>query len=85
MTLGGFSGRATRLLASALSRRAEDFWPPVYNAQGISVGAFVVQFDLFEEEGKPTDILTTDLVADVKVIPLSGEAIERRLHVASSA
>ena len=85
MTLGGFSGRATRLLANALSRRGEDFWPPVYNDQGISVGAFIVQFDLFEEEGKPTDILTTDLIAEMKVIPLSGAAIERRLHVAAAS
>jgi len=30
MVLGGFSGRATRLLARALATRAEDFWPPIY-------------------------------------------------------
>lgn len=83
MTLGGFSGHATRLLASALARRAEDFWPPVYDSQGISVGAFIVQFDMFDNEEGKDSILTTDLIADVKVIPLSGEAIERRLHTAT--
>jgi hypothetical protein len=85
MTLGGFSGRATRMLANAISRRAEDFWPPVYDSQGVSIGAFIVQFDLSEQENKPYDILTTDIIADMKVIPISGEAIERRLHTAGSS
>ncbi len=77
MALGGFSGRATRLLARAMATRAEDFWPPTYNGQGIAVGMFLVEFNLGNE--KEEDILRTDLVATTKVTPISSEAIERRL------
>ena len=80
MTLGGFSGRATRLLANALARRAEDFWPAVYSGQGISVGAFVVRFKMYEKQ-KDGDILNNDLVAETEVIPIAPEAIERRLQI----
>ncbi len=82
MALGGFSGRATRLLARTLATRAEGFWPPIYSAQGIQVGAFIVQFTLSSGTSKGQDILRTDLVASTKIIPLSEEAIERRISSA---
>jgi hypothetical protein len=82
MALGGFSGRATRLLAKTLSTRAEDFWPPVYNDQGIQVGAFIVQYTIASQDDIGRDILSTDLVATTKIIPLAGEAIDRRLRPA---
>ena len=79
MALGGFSGRATRLLAKTLATRAEDFWPPVYSAHGIQVGAFIVQYTLNTNEAVDQDILRTDLVANTQVIPLAAETIERRI------
>ena len=78
MVLGGFSGRATRLLARSLATRAEDFWPAEYQMHGIQVGAFIVQFDLAPSK-KETDILRVDLVATTKVTPIPVEAIQRRL------
>lgn len=77
MALGGFSGRATRLLARALATRAEDFWPPTYQGQGIAVGAYLVEFNVGSE--KEDDILRTDLVATTKVVPIPEEALARRL------
>jgi hypothetical protein len=79
MVLGGFSGRATRLLAKTLSSRAEDFWPPVYSRHGIQVGAFIVQYTLSPEEEAVRDVLRTDLIAETQIIPLSHETIARRL------
>lgn len=78
MVLGGFSGRATRLLARALATRAEDFWPPIYQMQGIQVGGFIVKFTLPASK-KEEDILRTDLVATSDVTPIPQEAFERRL------
>ena len=77
MALGGFSGRATRLLARALATRAEDFWLPTYTGQGIAVGAFLVEFNVGNE--KEDDILRTDLVATTKVVSICEEALARRL------
>lgn len=79
MVLGGFSGRATRLLARALATRAEDFWPPVYQMQGIQVGGFMVKFTLPSSKKVP-DILRTDLVATTEVITIPQEAFARRLE-----
>ncbi|MEC7109563.1 MAG: helix-turn-helix transcriptional regulator [Planctomycetota bacterium] len=79
MAIGGFSGRATRLLARALATRAESFWPPVYNDQGIQVGCFLVQFSPSAEKNVG-DLLRTDLVAETKIIRLSSEVIERRMQ-----
>jgi len=79
MVMGGFSGRATRLLARALATRAEDFWPPVYEAQGLQIGAFIVQFTMPAGK-KEVDILRTDLVATADVTPIPAEAIARRLE-----
>ncbi len=79
MALGGFSGRATRLLARALGTRAQDFWPPGYEMHGIQIGAFIMQFDVPGTK-KEVDILRTDLVATSKVTPIPVEAIERRMQ-----
>ncbi len=79
MALGGFSGRATRLLARTLSTRSEDFWPPQYEGQGVQIGAYVVQFSWSESE-QPVDILRTDLNANTRVIPIPTEAIARRVE-----
>ena len=79
MILAGFSGRATRYLARALATRAEDFWPPIFEGQGISIGAYVVQFtDSGSKKAK--DILRTDLVASTKVTPIGIEALDKRLN-----
>lgn len=79
MVLGGFSGRATRLLARALATRAEDFWPPVYDMHGIQVGGFLIKFTLPSSK-KETDILRTDLVATTEVTTIPHEAFARRLE-----
>ena len=79
MVLGGFSGRATRLLARALGTRAQDFWPPQFERHGIQIGAFIVQFDVSANK-KDSDILRTDLVANSTVTPIAAEAIQRRLQ-----
>ena len=79
MVLGGFSGRATRLLARSLTTRGEDFWPPTYQSQGIQAGAFIVQFSLPSSK-KENDILQTDLVASTKVTALPEEVLKRRFE-----
>ncbi|HAN96952.1 MAG TPA: XRE family transcriptional regulator [Planctomycetaceae bacterium] len=79
MAIGGFSGRATRLLARSLATRAESFWPPVYHDQGIQVGAFLVQFSPPAEKNV-SDLLRTDLVAETKIVRISGEVIARRMQ-----
>lgn len=81
MTLGGFSGRATRLLAKTLATRAEDFWPPTFEAPGIQVGMFVVKYKFSSTDDQHRDILSTDLTASADVIRLAPEVIERRLAV----
>ena len=81
MAMGGFSGRGTRLLASTLARRGEDFWPPVYEGQGIQVGAYLIQYTVSKDQNSAKDILRTDLTGDMKLIPIAAEAIERRMVV----
>ena len=82
MSLGGFSGRATRLLARALAVRAQDFWPAVHQSAGMQIGAFIVQFTIAaQENGSSTeDLLATDLHATRQVIPLHESVLERRLR-----
>ena len=80
MALGGFTGRATRLLANALARRGDDFWPPVFEDQGLKIGVFLVQFESDESAKTATsDILRTDPTAEMTIIPLAEEAFARRL------
>lgn len=81
MALAGFSGRATRLLAKSLATRAQDFWPPTYEGQGIQIGAYIVQFTFTTQDTQSNNILRTDLSAATRVIPLDCESIAKRLHV----
>ncbi len=78
MVMGGFSGRATRLLARAIATRAQDFWPPNYEMQGLQVGGFLIKFTLPSAK-KDNDILRTDLVATSEVTPIPAAALARRL------
>ncbi|WP_254508643.1 helix-turn-helix domain-containing protein [Anatilimnocola floriformis] len=82
MMLGGYSGRATRLLARMLSRRGEEFWPPVYSGHGIQIGAFVVKFKLQNQQDSDAKSLLTDLAAESEIIRLAPDVIERRMQVA---
>ena len=79
MAVGGFSGRATRLLARLMARRGEEFWPPVYEGQGIQIGAFVVQFTFPTEAAEDRDLLRTDLHAEGKIIRLDTAVIAERM------
>ena len=79
MVLGGFSGRATRLLAKYLSGRAESLWPPVFEGQGVQIGAFVIQFSVTPGSRKASDLIRIDPLAQTRVIPLSPEVIEQKL------
>jgi hypothetical protein len=83
MAVGGFSGRATRLLARLLARRGDEFWPPVYEGQGIQIGAFVVKWALPEQLPAEEDLLRTDLQVDGEIIRLDAEVISRRMQQAS--
>ena len=78
MTLGGFSGRATRLLARTLASRAEEFWPPTCTVGGKQYGTFVVAYKLPPELNRQ-DVLRTDVTGDPEIIPISQAALERRL------
>jgi hypothetical protein len=78
MVMGGFSGRATRLLARSIGTRSQDFWPPSYEMQGLQVGAFLIKFTLPTAK-KENDILRTDLVATTEVMRIPVESIARRL------
>lgn len=79
MALGGFSGRATRLLARLMARRGEEFWPPVYEGQGIQIGAFVVKWSLPEQTASDT-LLPDDVHVDGEIIRLDREVIARRMQ-----
>ncbi len=80
MILSGFSGRATRLLARTLANRGEEFWPPVYQANYLQVGAYIVQYRPAEGAEELQDVLRTDLIGTPTVTPLPVEAIARRLE-----
>ena len=80
MVIGGFSGRATRMLARTLATRGEDFWPPVYSGHGVQVGAFVLQFSFSAPKQQRHDILLTELESNVKITPLHHDVIARRME-----
>lgn len=80
MTLGGFSGRATRLLAHMLVSRAEQFWPPVYSGFGHDYGAFVVRFPLEQQGERWLDPLRPDTHVPHEVIALHENVIRRRVE-----
>ena len=79
MALGGFSGRATRLLARLLARRGDEFWPPVYSDEGLQIGAFIVRFKL---PSHPLDdtLGRHEQTADDEIIRLSHDVIAHRLQ-----
>jgi len=79
MALGGFSGRATRMLARLLARRGDEFWPPVYSDEGLQIGAFVVKFNL---AGQPADdgLGRLEQPADDQIVRLDKEVIARRMQ-----
>jgi len=81
MALGGFSGRSTRLLAKFLATRAEELWPPVFSGEGLSIGAYIVQFQIAQQEQpKERDVIRTELAATSKVIPLAASVIQKRIE-----
>ena len=79
LALGGYSGRATRMLARYLARHGEDFWPPVYEGHGLQIGAFVVKFTLTGSATRDRTSLTNDQPFETEIIRLDREAIERRM------
>jgi hypothetical protein len=79
MALGGFSGRATRLLARLLARRSDDFWPPVYADEGLQIGAFLVKFTLPSHAAEGPGIAGGEVHAEEQIIKLDPQVIARRL------
>lgn len=79
MVLSGFSGRATRLLAKTLANRGDEFWPPVYEAGGMKVGAYIVQYEDEPGENVRDSLLHTHEAAAAKITPLPAQAIARRM------
>lgn len=78
MVLSGFSGRATRLLAKTLAIRGEEFWPPVYEQDGIQIGAYLVKYDNTDTKPSRDDLLYNPGGA-AEIMPLSREAIAKRM------
>src|SRR5205085_11903717 len=80
MSLGGFSGRATRLLARLLARRSDEFWPPVYSDEGLQIGAFVVKFVLPSDAAEDRGLTLGDLRAEDHIVRLDAKTIASRLQ-----
>jgi hypothetical protein len=80
MALGGFSGRATRLLARLLARRGDEFWPPVYSDEGIQIGAFVVKFTFPSHAVEDRGLIRGEQPAEDQIIPLDASVIARRMQ-----
>ena len=85
MALGGYSGRASRLLAQHLDRCAEQLWPPVYHGQGLEIGAFIVRFHLKDKARKDKGLFGSDDVPKIEVQRLDEEVIARRMQAVSEA
>ena len=80
MVLGGFSGRATRLLARTLASHSQDFWPPTYVNQGVQAGAYIIKFELNPDTAPGSiDILQTDFHATTQVVAVPEETLKRCL------
>ncbi|HUE73670.1 MAG TPA: helix-turn-helix transcriptional regulator [Pirellulaceae bacterium] len=79
MVLGGFSGRATRLLAHHLQRCAEKLWPPVYVGHGLRIGAYIVKFHLKDKGKGDRNLLFADEAPKIDIIPLDTDVIARRM------
>lgn len=80
MALGGFSGRATRLLARLLARRGDEFWPPVYADQGLQIGAFVVKFTLPSHPIEEHGLIRGEPHAEDQIVRLDSAVIARRMQ-----
>src|SRR5262245_8092289 len=80
MALGGFSGRATRLLARLLARRGDEFWPPVYSDEGLQIGAFVVKFTLPSHPIEERGLAGGEAHAEDQIIPLDRSVIAKRMQ-----
>lgn len=78
MVLSGFSGRATRLLAKTLAIRGEEFWPPVYEKEGVQIGAYLVQYENTEAKPSMDDLLYNPGGA-ATIMPLSADAVAKRM------
>jgi len=85
MALGGYSGRASRLLAQHLDRCAEQFWPPIYTGQGLEIGACVVRFHLKEKARKDKSLFGSDEAPKIEVHRLDSDVIARRMQAVSEA
>jgi hypothetical protein len=85
MALGGFSGRATRLLARLLARRGDEFWPPVYSDEGLQIGVFVVKFTLPTHPVEDRGLVGGEPHADDQIIPLDGGVIAKRMQQPEAA
>ena len=77
MVLAGFSGRATRCLASVLEGQSTEFWPPGYATSELQVGAFIVQLKFKPSKDRSTGPARHD---SADVIPISPEVLKRRLE-----
>jgi hypothetical protein len=80
MALGGFSGRATRLLARLLARRGDEFWPPVYADEGIQIGAFVVKFTLPSHGAEDRGLIHGEQHAEDEIVRLDAAVIAHRMQ-----
>jgi hypothetical protein len=85
MALGGYSGRASRLLAQHLGRCAEQFWPPVYTGQGLEIGACVLRLHLKDKARKEKTNLGHDDAPKIEVMRLDEEVIARRMQAVTEA
>ena len=85
MALGGYSGRASRLLAQHLDRCAEQLWPPVYRGQGLEIGAFIVRFHLKDKTRKDKSSFGSDDAPKIEILRLDEEVIARRMQAVSDA
>lgn len=80
MVLGGFSGRATRLLARALASHSQDFWPPTYVNQGVQASAYIIRFQMDQDaNAESVDILQTDFHAATEILPVPSASLQRCL------
>jgi hypothetical protein len=82
MVLGGFSGLATRLLARLLARSGDDFWPPVFEDEGLQIGAYLVKFTLHAQAAEDRALGRVEPTAESQIIKLDRETIARRMQPA---
>jgi hypothetical protein len=64
-----------------LARRGEEFWPPVYEGQGIQIGAFVVKWTL-PGQANGDDLLPSESHVEGEIIRLNSDVIARRMQQA---